>query len=317
MAVSQSNVVRQPFRGSAMDSLKYDNLLKELKSLTGLTLEVKADGSEEAQDIHAQLKSLISAYKEKYSQEHFLLSLLTEDSLPHIVAKRAKKLHIDPQLPRIMLLMDFKSPLSENTMEILDHLVVSKPKPLTIPINKHQLVLLKPVTKEETKEDFHHFSGTLVDTLNTEALVSVHISYSDSFTDLSMTGSIYKENALALEVGKLFHSDRKVYPNDKLGVGRLIKDIPLDTCRKFITEVFGNEAPKLLDSETGNIVNTFIHNNLNIAETARQLHMHRNTLLFRLEKIENATGLDLRNFEDALTFRIATMIVGYYKERNF
>jgi carbohydrate diacid regulator len=300
-----------------MDTSKTDNLLKELKSLTGLTLEMKADNSEDVEYTHTQLKSLILAYKEKYSQENFLLSLITEEALPYKVAERATKLHIDPYLPRIMLLMDFKSPLMENTIEILENLVVSKPKPLTIPINKHQLVLLKPIAKEDTMEDFHHYSAMLVDTLNTEALVGVHISYSDSFTDLSMTSSIYKENALALEVGKLFHSDKKVYPNDKLGVGRLIKDIPLDTSRKFITEIFGDETPKLLDSETRNIVNTFIKNNLNIAETARQLHMHRNTLLFRLEKIENATGLDLRNFEDALTFRIATMIVGYYKERNF
>jgi carbohydrate diacid regulator len=300
-----------------MDTSKLDNLLKELKNLTGLTLEVKANNSKDLEYIHTQLKSLISAYKEKYSQENFLLSLITEESLPYKVAERAKKLHIDPKLPRIMLLMDFKSPLSENTIEILENLVASKPKPLTIPLNKHQLVLLVPATKEETKEDFHLYCTMLVDTLNTEALVGVHISYSDYFTDLSMTANIYKENALALEVGKLFHSDKKVYPNDKLGVGRLIKDIPLETCRKFIAEVFGDEAPKLLDSETGNIVNTFINNNLNIAETARQLHMHRNTLIFRLEKIENATGLDLRNFEDALTFRIATMIVGYYKERNF
>jgi len=184
---------------------------------------------------------------------------------------------------------------------------------LAIPLNKHQLVLLKPVAKQETTEDSYHLCSMIVDTLNTEALVSVHISFSDFFTDLSMIGSIYKENALALEVGKLFHSDKKVYPNDKLGVARLIKDIPLETCRKFIKEIFGEDAPGILDRETNNIVNTFIKNNLNIAETARQLHMHRNTLLFRLEKIETATGLDLRNFEDALTFRIATMIVGFWK----
>ena len=296
-----------------MDTSKLDNSLKELKSLTGLALEVKADTTEEIEHSHRQLKSLISAYKEKYSQENFLLTLMTEDYPAHQVADRAKRLHIDPHQKRMMLLVDFKSPLTKGAIEILENLVVSKPKPLAIPLNKHQLVLLKPVAKQETTEDSYHLCSTIVDTLNTEALVSVHISFSDFFTDLSMIGDIYKENALALEVGKLFHSDRKVYPNDKLGVARLIKDIPLETCKKFIHEIFGEDTPRLLDRETNNIVNTFIKNNLNIAETARQLHMHRNTLLFRLEKIEAATSLDLRNFEDALTFRIATMIVGFWK----
>ena len=296
-----------------MDTSKLDHSLKELKNLTGLTLEVKTDTTEELETTHRQLKSLISAYKEKYSQENFLLTLLRSDFPPHNVAERAKRLHIDPQQKRMMLLLDFKSPLSEGTIEILENLVVSKPKPLTIPLNNHQLVLLKPVAKEETKEDSYHLCNMIVDTMNTEALVSVHISFSDFFTDLSMVGDIYKENALALEVGKLFHSDKKVYPNDKLGVARLIKDIPLETCKKFIHEIFGEDTSRILDRETLNIVNTFIKNHLNIAETARQLHMHRNTLLFRLEKIELATGLDLRNFEDALTFRIATMIVGFWK----
>ena len=296
-----------------MDTSKLDHSLKELKSLTGLALEVKTETDEELEHTHQQLKSLILAYKEKYNQVDFLLSLLKEDSPAYDVAKRAKRLHIDPHQPRMLILMDFKSSLSENTIEILENLVVSSPKPLAIPIHTHQLALLKPVVRQETKEDFHHLCHLIVDTLNTEALVSVHISFSDSFDDLSMVNTVYKENALALEVGKLFHSDKKVYPNDKLGVGRLIKDIPLDTCKKFIEEIFGKNASQLLDRETSNIVNTFIHNNLNIAETARQLHMHRNTLLFRLEKIESATSLDLRNFEDALTFRIATMIVGCYQ----
>jgi len=275
---------------------------------------VKADTPEELEHTHNQLKSLIVAYKEKYNQADFLLSLITKDSPAYKVADRAKRLRIDPHQSRIMILMDFKSSLSESTMEILENLVVSNPKPLAIPIHNHQLALLLPTHKQETREDIHSLCSMIVDTLNTEALVSVHISFSDSFDNLSLVNSIYKESALALEVGKLFHSDKKVYPNDKLGVGRLIKDIPLDTCRKFIEEIFGKDAPQLLDRETNNIVNTFINNNLNIAETARQLHMHRNTLLFRLEKIQSATGLDLRNFEDALTFRIATMIVGCYKQ---
>jgi carbohydrate diacid regulator len=296
-----------------MNKSKLEHSLAELKNLTGITLEAKANTPEELEHTHKQLQSLILAYKEKHNQVDFLLSLLKSDSSISNIPEFAKRLHIDPYLTRIMLLVDFKTPVTESTIEVLANLIDSTPKAIIVPVNKHQLVLLKPVQPSETKEDYFNICHMIIDTLSMEALVSAHISFSDSFNDLSIIGTLYKESTLALKVGKLFHSEKQVYPNNKLGLGRLIDDIPVATCNKFITEVFGRDSSKLLDEETSNIVNIFIKNNLNIAETARQLHMHRNTLIFRLEKLEAATGLDLRNVEDTLTFRIATMIVSYNK----
>ena len=296
-----------------MDKKKLDKSLKELKNLTGITLEAKVETPEELEHTHNQLQSLLLAYREKHNPVDFLLSLIRSDTPVNGVSESAKKLHINPDLTRFMLLIDFKSPVTKPTLEVLENLVDSNPKSLILPVDKHQLVLLKPVEEAVTKEDFLDICNMIVDTLSMEALVSVHISFSDSFNDLANLGEIYRENALALKVGKLFHSEKRVYPNDKLGVGRLIGDISIGTCKKFITEIFGSCSTELLDRETSNIVNAFIKNNLNIAETARQLHMHRNTLIFRLEKIEVATGLDLRRVEDTLTFQIATMVVNYTK----
>jgi carbohydrate diacid regulator len=296
-----------------MDTRKLDRLLKEIKSLTGITLEVKVNTEEELDNTITQLQSLTSAYKEKYNQVDFLLSLIKSTSSVNNINDYAKRLQIDPNLNRIMLLIDFKSPITDTTIKVLENLVDSSPKALIVPISKYQLVLLKPVSSLEGEEDFFKVSHMIVDTLNMEALVSVHISFSDSFNDLSLIGELYRESALAIKVGKLFYSEKNVFPNNKLGVGRLIEDIPLNTCKKFIAEVFGDSSPELPDEETNKIVSSFIKNNLNIAETARQLHMHRNTLIFRLEKIQSTTGLDLRNVEDIITFRIATMVVNYNK----
>ena len=296
-----------------MDTKKLDKSLRELKNLTGINLEVRVETPGELEHAHNQLQSLLLAYKEKHNLVDFLLSLIRSNGPVCDVSESAKKLYINPHLTRFMLLIDFKSPVTKATLEVLENLVDSNPKSFILPVDKHQLVLLKPVEESETKEDFLDICNMIVDTLSMEALVSVHISFSDSFNNLGSLGEIYRESVMALKVGKLFHSERRVYPNDKLGVGRLIGDIPIGTCKKFITEIFGSCSLELLDGETSNMVNAFIKNNLNIAETARQLHMHRNTLIFRLEKIEAATGLDLRKVEDTLTFQIATMVVNYIK----
>ena len=299
-----------------MDTSKLDKLSRELQDLTGVSLEVKAETPKELEDALVGLKSLISAYKEKYNLSDFLLTLMTGEVPSYELSNGAKRFKLNPDLPRTMFLIDFKSSVTDTTLKVLEHLVDSKPKTLIVPVSSHRLALLKPVARKEAMEDFNRFCNMIVDTLNMEALVSVHISYSNVFTSLSEINKVFQENALALKIGKLFYPEQRIYPNDKLGIGRLIGELPRDVCQRFVREVFGCENPKLLDDETKDVIGKFLGNNLNIAETARQLHMHRNTLILRLEKIEMATGLDLRNFEDALTFRIATMVIRFCSQKS-
>ena len=290
--------------------------LAELKKLTGTSFEVNYDTTEELDHVLSQLKNLISAYKEKYNKTDFLLNLITGETPDYNLIERAKLFHIDTNVSRILYLIDFKSGVNGTIIEILSNLMDSREKAHVIQINHNQLVLLKPVKPKDSSSSVQTFCNMIVDTLNMEALVSVHISFSKTITSLSELGSAHRETALALKVGKLFNSEERVYPYNKLGVGRLIYQLPLHVCESFIQEVFGDKLPDIFDNETNRIINKFIVNNLNIAETSRQLHMHRNTLIFRLEKIQNATGLDLRNFEDALTFRVATMVIQCYKTQE-
>lgn len=290
--------------------------LTELKDLTGTSFEVNYETPEELEHILSQLRCLILAYKEKYNKTDFLLNLMTGEPPSYDVAKRAKLFHIDPNQPRILFLINFKSSVNNTIIEILSNLIDSREKTHIIQVNNHQLALLKSIKAKESSSDVRDFCDMIIDTLHMEALVSVHISFSKTLTHLTEVGAAYRETAMALKVGKLFNFEERVYPYNKLGVGRLIYELPLSVCKNFIREVFGDEIPDIFDSETNNIINKFIINNLNIAETSRQLYMHRNTLIFRLEKIQNATGLDLRIFEDALTFRIATMVIQYYRTRE-
>ena len=120
-----------------------------------------------------------------------------------------------------------------------------------------------------------------------------------------------------MKVGKLFYSEQTIFPYNELGIGRLIYQLPITLCENFLKEIFGDDVPEGLDEDTASTINKFFQNNLNIAETSRQLHMHRNTLIYRLEQVQKRTGLDLRTFEDAMTFKIAIMVMNYLKtERN-
>ena len=165
--------------------------------------------------------------------------------------------------------------------------------------------------------DSRRIARTIVDTLSTEALIRVQLSYSFVITSLTELPEAFRETSLALKVGKLFYSEQTVFPYNELGIGRLIYQLPVSLCENFLKEIFGSDVPEAFDDETLGTINRFFQNNLNIAETSRQLHMHRNTLIYRLEQIEKRTGLDVRLFEDAMTFKIAIMVLNYLQsERN-
>ena len=154
--------------------------------------------------------------------------------------------------------------------------------------------------------------------LNSEAMSKVRIAYGTMIEEIRFLSKSYKEAKMALDVGKIFYEEKSIIAYSTLGIGRLIYQLPIPLCEMFMNEVFGGELPDSLDDETLMTINKFFENSLNVSETSRQLYIHRNTLVYRLEKIQKSTGLDVRVFEDALTFRIALMVSNYmkYMERN-
>ena len=234
-------------------------------------------------------------------------------NIPHYeISDRASRLHIDPEEKRILFLIEGKH-FDETSGAILKNLLSCRSKTYIVPLTETLLAVIRPLCQNETFEDMRHIAETIVDTLNTEALIRVRLSYSSVMNTLADIQKAFQETNLALKVGRLFYSEQNNFPYNELGIGRLIYRLPVSLCENFLSEIFGSPIPKTLDPELMATVNRFFLNNLNIAETARQLHMHRNTLIYRLEQIEKQTGLDLRLFDDAMTFKIAMMVINYLK----
>ena len=290
--------------------------LAELKRITGITMDVTADSPEEAEQALTQIRCLCTAYREKYNKAHFLQGLMTGGIPAYDIAERAARLHINADERRILFLLEAKE-IDETVMEILKSLFPAQTKTYLVPVTERTVAVLRPVRSGESEKDSRRIARMIVDTLNTEALVQIRLSYSFLFDSLTDLPEAFRETSLALRVGRLFYSEQTVFPYNELGIGRLIYQLPVSLCESFLKEIFGADIPNSFDEETLGTVNRFFQNNLNIAETSRQLHMHRNTLIYRLEQIEKHTGLDIRLFEDAMTFKIAIMVLNYLQsERN-
>ena len=189
----------------------------------------------------------------------------------------------------------------------------TKAKDFITAVDEKNIILVKELKGTEEQEDLEKTANVIVDMLNTEAMSQVHVAYGTIVNEIKEVSRSYKEAKMALDVGKIFYSGKNVVAYSNLGIGRLIYQLPLPLCRMFIKEIFDGRSPDDFDDETLTTINKFFENSLNVSETSRQLYIHRNTLVYRLDKLQKSTGLDLRVFEDAITFKIALMVVKYMK----
>lgn len=260
-----------------------------------------------------QIQNLLVAYKERFDKDNFIKNLLLDNLLLVDIYNRAKKLRIDTEARRVVFIVETKYEKDNSAMETIKSLYASKPKDYITAIDEKNIIIVKEIKEAETYEDLDHVAKTLVDMLNVEAMSQVRVSYGNIIHEIKDVSRSYKEAKMALEVGKIFYADKIIVPYNNLGIGRLIYQLPIPLCQMFMREVFGEQLPDTFDEETLTTINKFFENNLNVSETSRQLYVHRNTLVYRLEKLQKSTGLDIRVFDDALTFKIAMMVVSYMK----
>ena len=250
-----------------------------------------------------QIQNLLVAYKERFDKDNFIKNLLLDNLLLVDIYNRAKKLHIETNVKRVVFLIETKNEKDTNALETMRSLFSTKTKDFITAVDEKNIILVREVKPGETYEDLEKTANTILDMLNTEAMSKVRIAF----------GTIVGEIKVALDVGKIFYSSKNVVAYSNLGIGRLIYQLPLPLCRMFIKEIFDGKNPDEFDEETLTTINKFFENSLNVSETSRQLYIHRNTLVYRLDKLQKSTGLDLRVFEDAITFKIALMVVKYMK----
>ncbi|MCR5743170.1 MAG: helix-turn-helix domain-containing protein [Lachnospiraceae bacterium] len=260
-----------------------------------------------------QIQNLLVAYKERFDKDNFIKNLLLDNLLLVDIYNRAKKLHIETSVRRVVFIIETKNEKDTNALETVRSLFSSKTRDFITAIDEKNIILVKELRIDDTYADMDKTANTILDMLNTEAMTQAHVAYGTIVNEIKEVSKSYKEAKMALDVGKIFYSNKNVIAYGNLGIGRLIYQLPLPLCRMFIKEIFDGKNPDEFDEETLTTINKFFENSLNVSETSRQLYIHRNTLVYRLDKLQKTTGLDLRVFEDAITFKIALMVVKYMK----
>ena len=265
-----------------------------------------------------QIQNLLSAYKEKYDKENFIKNVLLDNMLLVDIYNKAKKLHIEAEVRRLVFVIETNKHRDSNAMEVVKSLFTGRHGDYITAVDEENIILVKELEKCDTYEEMHQLAKTIVDLLNTEAMINAKIAYGTVVQNIKDVSRSYNEAKMAMDVGKIFYDEKSVIAYNKLGIGRLIYQLPIPLCKMFMDEVFPGATPDEFDEETLLTIRKFFDNSLNVSETARQLYIHRNTLVYRLDKVNKATGLDLRVFEDAITFEIALMVVRYmnYMERK-
>lgn len=263
-----------------------------------------------------QIRSLVEAYSEKNDKNAFMQKLLLGSYSEVEAFNRAKKLHISSSCQRAVFLVETRQAGDEHALTMIRNIFSARTHDFITSVDDKGIIIVRELVSTETYENLDSTAHMLVDMLGAEAMTQAWVSYSNVADGLQDLANAYKEARTALEVGKIFYSERNVFGYRNLGIGRLIYQLPEEICEMFIEEIFNGESLDAIDGETLNIIRTFFENNLNLSETSRQLYVHRNTLVYRFEKIQKKFGLDLRSFEDALTFKIAMLVSGYLRYRN-
>lgn len=260
-----------------------------------------------------QILSLLTAYAEKNDKNTFMQNLLLNTYSEVDAFNRAKKLHIATSVRRAVLLIETRQSSDEHALATIRNIFSARSRDFITSIDDTGIIIVRELQSTDSYDDLRNLAHMLVDMLNTEAMTSAWVSYSNIADDLKDLGNAYREARTALEVGKIFYAEKNVFGYNRLGIGRLIYQLPVSVCEMFLDEIFENETLDSIDEETLITIRTFFEKNLNLSETSRQLYVHRNTLVYRFEKLQKKFGLDIRTFEDALTFKMTMMVSDYIK----
>lgn len=260
-----------------------------------------------------QIQSLLVAYKERFDKDNFIKNLLLDNLLLVDIYSRAKKLHVQPEAKRVTMVIEGRAGKDSNLLELMRSNFGANSKDFITAVDENNVIVVKEIEGPDANAEIDKVAAGYQSFLEKEGVANVHIAYGTSVKEIKEVSRSFKEAKMAMDVGKIFFDERTVIAYSELGIGRLIYQLPIPLCKMFIREIFGGKSPDDFDEETLTTIMKFFENSLNVSETSRQLFIHRNTLVYRLDKLQKTTGLDLRVFEDAITFKIALMVVKYMK----
>lgn len=259
-----------------------------------------------------QIQNLLVAYKERFDKDNFIKNLLLDNLLLVDIYNRAKKLHIATEVRRVVFIIESDRERVNAALDSVRNLYGAKSRDFITAVDEKNVIVVKELALNEGYDEMFQEAEAMKDVVAQDG-EDIHVALGTIVGEIKEVSRSYKEARMALDVGKIFFDDRDIIAYSSLGIGRLIYQLPIPLCKMFIREIFDGRSPDDFDEETLTTINKFFENSLNVSETSRQLYIHRNTLVYRLDKLQKSTGLDIRVFEDAITFKIALMVVKYMK----
>ena len=257
------------------------------------------------------LSSIKQYYDEKYDRNNFIKNVILDNILPGDIYVKARELHFNTDVSRVVFLIRVLSTNDISAFDVIQNLFPDKQKDFVFNISETDIVLVKEIKAGIESKDLEKLARSIVDTLGSEFYTKVVCGIGTPVAGVKDLAKSFKEAQVALEVGKVFDTEKSIVNYDNLGIARLIYQLPTTLCEMFLMEVFKKGSIESLDHETLFTIQRFFENNLNVSETSRKLFVHRNTLVYRLEKIKKLTGLDLREFDHAIVFKVALMVKKY------
>ena len=257
------------------------------------------------------LSNIKQCYDEKFDRGNFVKNVILDNILPGDIAIKARELRFNSDAVRTVLLIRITEHNDSAAFDVIQNLFPDKTKDFVININENEIALVKEVRSNIETKDLEKLARSISDSLTTDLYIHAYVGIGTTVTGVKELARSFKEAQIALEVGKVFDTEKTIVSYDNLGIARLIYQLPTTLCDMFMREVFKRGSIDSLDQETLFTIQRFFENNLNVSETSRKLFVHRNTLVYRLEKIKKLTGLDLREFDDAIVFKVALMVKKY------
>ena len=275
-------------------------------------VEGEDDTAERLADILSiSLSTIKNLYDEKYDKNSFIKNIILDNILPSDIYIKGKELRFNTEEVRVVFLIKFLSRTEVLPFNMVQQIFPDKNKDYVISISEQDIVVVKEIKGGTDIREIEKLARSIADTLGTEFYAKVAIGTGTAVDNIKDLARSYKEAQTAIEVGKVFDTEKTVISYENLGIGRLIYQLPTTLCEMFLQEVFKYGSLESLDHETLMTIQCFFENNLNVSETSRKLFVHRNTLVYRLEKIRKLTGLDLREFDNAITLKVALMVKRY------
>ena len=270
-----------------------------------------AEAARYANLLAVSFSSIKQYYDEKYDRSNFIKNVILDNILPGDIYLKARELRFNSDVNRVCMLIKVTTRTDVSAYDVVQNLFPDKNKDFVININETDIALVKEVRAGIESKDLDKLAGSIVDTLSGEFYTHCTVGIGTIVTGIKDLARSFKEAQVALEVGKVFDTEKAIVSYDNLGIARLIYQLPTTLCEMFLKEVFKRGSIDSLDHETLFTIQRFFEHSLNVSETSRSLFVHRNTLVYRLEKIKKITGLDLREFEDAIVFKVALMVKKY------